>query len=80
MATLKEDRWLRDRDIFIAKAKQIGYDVIVKMPTTTANFSLQVEDMIASGIDVLVIAPHDSIDAKMCDGQKVGIPVLTTGL
>lgn len=80
LATLKEDRWLRDRDIFIAKAKQIGYDVIVKNANNNSQLQFeQVEDMIASGIDVLVIAPHDSIDAKRCvdAAKKVGIPVIS---
>ncbi|MDK2992680.1 MAG: D-xylose transport system substrate-binding protein, partial [Clostridiales bacterium] len=30
MGTLKEDRWLRDRDIFVARAKALGADVIVQ--------------------------------------------------
>lgn len=40
MATLKEDRWLRDRDIFSAKAKQEGINVLISMPITTRSGSM----------------------------------------
>ncbi len=80
LATLKEDRWLRDRDIFIAKAKQAGYDVIVKNANNNSQLQYeQVNDMITSGIDILVIAPHDSVDAKRCvdAAKKAEIPVIS---
>ena len=71
MATLKEDRWLQDRDIFIAKAKQEGFEVIVKNANNDSKLQIeQVNDMIASGIDVLVIVPHDSEEAAACVSQK----------
>lgn len=67
MATLKEDRWLRDRDIFIAKAKQEGIDVIVKNANNDSEIQLeQVKDMIDQGIDILVIVPNDSEKVKEC--------------
>ncbi len=80
MATLKEDRWLQDRDIFLAKAKQFGYDVIVKNANNDSQLqSEQVNDMIESGIDILVIVPHDSVDAarSVKAAQKAGIPVIS---
>jgi len=80
MATLKEDRWLQDRDIFIAKAKQAGYDVIVKNANNDSQLQYeQVCDMIEKGIDILVIAPHDSTDAARAVNvaKKAGIPVVS---
>lgn len=80
MATFKEDRWLQDRDIFIAKAKQEGFEVIVKNANNDSQLqNEQVNDMIASGIDVLVIVPHDSEDAAECVGaaKKVGVPIVS---
>jgi len=80
LATLKEDRWIRDRDIFIAKAKQAGYDVIVKHANNDSQLQYeQVTDLIEEGIDVLVIAPHDSVDAARCvnAAKKAGIPVVS---
>lgn len=80
MATLKEDRWLQDRDIFTAKAKQAGFDVIVKNANNDSQLQYeQVADMIKSGINVLVIVPHDSEDAAraVALAKKAGIPVIS---
>lgn len=80
MATLKEDRWLRDRDIFIAKAKQEGIDVIVKNANNDSNIQLeQVKEMIKKGIDILVIVPNDSEEVKECvkAAKNKGIPVVS---
>lgn len=67
MGTLKEDRWLRDRDIFIAKANQEGIEVIVKNANNDSNIQLeQVKEMIKRGIDILVIVPNDSEEVKEC--------------
>lgn len=80
MATFKEDRWLQDRDIFIAKAKQSGFDVIVKNANNDSQLQFeQVNDMIANGIDILVIVPNDSVDAarSVNVAKKAGIPVVS---
>jgi D-xylose transport system substrate-binding protein len=80
MATFKEDRWLQDRDIFIAKAKQEGFDVIVKNANNDSQLQCdQVNDMLNSGIDILVIVPHDSEEAKTCVevAKKAGVPVVS---
>lgn len=80
MATLKEDRWLRDRDVFIAKAKQEGIDVIVKNANNDSNIQLeQVNEMISLGIDVLVIVPNDSEAVIECVkvAKNKEIPVIS---
>ncbi len=80
MATLKEDRWLRDRDVFIAKAKQEGINVIVKNANNDSNIQLeQVNEMISQGIDVLVIVPNDSEAVKECVkvAKNKEIPVIS---
>ncbi|ROR31894.1 xylose-binding protein [Mobilisporobacter senegalensis] len=80
MATLKEDRWLRDRDIFIAKAKQEGIDVIVKNANNDSNIQLeQVKEMVRKGIDILVIVPNDSEEVKECIevAKSEEIPVIS---
>lgn len=79
MATLKEDRWLRDRDIFTSKCKQENIDVIVANANNDIDMQYhQVQDMINKGIDVLVIAPQDCIRAADCVqlAKKAGIPVI----
>lgn len=80
MATLKEDRWLRDRDIFSAKAKQENMDVIVSNANNDADMQCrQVQDMINKGIDVLVIVPQDDKKSIACVqlAKKAGIPVIS---
>lgn len=80
MATLKEDRWLRDRDIFSAKAKQEGIDVLITNANNDADRQYeQVADMVEQGVDVLVIAPHDCDNSARCVGlaKRAGIPVIS---
>ena len=60
MDTLKEARWQKDRDLFIAKAKDLGAEV--KVQSANSDDTRQVKDvqsLISSGIDVLVIVPHN---------------------
>lgn len=80
LATLKEDRWVRDRDIFTAKGRQEGIDVIVSNANNDPQVQYeQVQDMIQRKIDVLVIAPQDKDSAAKCvqDAKKAGIPVIS---
>jgi len=65
LATLNEDRWLKDRDIFVSEAKELGASVDVQNAnnSTTEQFS-QVEGMIKNGIKVLVVIPNDADQGK----------------
>jgi D-xylose transport system substrate-binding protein len=59
--TLKEERWQRDRDMFVTKAESLGAKVIVQ--AANGDDALQVsqaESMIAQGVDVLVVVPHNA--------------------
>ena len=80
LGTLMEDRWVRDRDIFLAKAKQRDIRVIVNNANRDSEIQYQqVMDMLDQGIDILVIAPNDSLEEKRCvDAAKdKGIPVIS---
>jgi D-xylose transport system substrate-binding protein len=80
LGTLMEDRWIRDRDIFIAMAQQEGFDVIVNNANKDSDIQFQqVKDMINQGIDVLVIAPNDSISEAKCvkAAKDKNIPVVS---
>ena len=58
--TLKEERWQRDRDTFVAKAQALGAEVIVL--SANSDDVQQIKDcnsLLAQNIDVLVIAPHN---------------------
>jgi len=63
--TLKEARWQRDRDIFVERARQLGARVSVQSANSDDTVQMRdCESLIASGVDVLVIAPHDGLAMK----------------
>jgi D-xylose transport system substrate-binding protein len=77
--TLKEERWQRDRDTFIAKAEALGAEVIVQSANSDDIRQVRdVEALITRGVDVLVIVPHNG--AAMTNAVKAaneeGIPVI----
>lgn len=64
MDTLVHERWLRDRDIFVAKAKELGAEVILQIAySNSREQEKQVQYLLDQGIDVLVLVPHDAVTA-----------------
>lgn len=60
LGTLKEERWLKDRDILIAKVKEMGADIIVQNANNDDQDQLkQVKYLLEQDIDVLIIVPND---------------------
>ena len=60
LGTLREERWLRDQELFTENVKALGGAVNVKFANNDSNLQLsQAENLILQGIDVLVIVPHD---------------------
>jgi len=54
------ERWQRDRDIFVARAKELGAQVLVKHTFEDSEDQIRViEEMIRQDVDVIVIIPHD---------------------
>ncbi len=79
MDSLKEERWQSDRDLFIARANELGAEVLVQ--SANGNDQLQnsqVENLLTQGIDVLVVVPHNGkAAAGMVEAaHKAGVPVL----
>src|SRR5262249_3383059 len=59
--TLKEERWQRDRDLFVARARELGAEVLVQSANSDDKVqNQQVENLLTQGIDVLVIVPHNA--------------------
>lgn len=80
MDSLKEERWQKDRDMFEAKARELGADVIVQ--SADGNDETQVkqcESLLTQGVDVLVIIPHNAeVMATVVDAAKrQGVPVVS---
>jgi D-xylose transport system substrate-binding protein len=80
MGTLMEDRWIRDRDIFISEAEQHDITVIVKNANNDSDIQYeQVREMLKQDIDILVIAPNDCfVEARCVEAAKdKNIPVIS---
>jgi len=80
LGTLMEDRWIRDRDIFMSRAQKEGFEVIVNNANKDSDLQYrQVLEMLNQGIDVLVIAPNDSNSEAKCvkAAKEKNIPVIS---
>lgn len=80
LPTLREERYQRDRDAFIAKAESLGAEVLVQAANNDENVqNSQVENLITQGIDVLVLDPQnaDSAAALVDEAHKAGIKVIS---
>lgn len=61
MDTLVHERWLRDRDIFVARANELGARVIVQTANSdSSEQEKQVQYLLEQNIDVLVLVPNDA--------------------
>ena len=79
MDTLKEARWQRDRDIFVARAEELGASVLVQSANSDDTLQIQqVNSLIANGVDVLVVVPHDgaAMAKAAVEAKKANIPVI----
>lgn len=57
---LRLERWQKDRDIFVAKAEELGAEVYVQSANGNEQTQIsQIENMISRGVDVLVIIPYN---------------------
>lgn len=58
--TLREERWERDRDLFVARARELGVEVVVRSADGDAERQQALAgELLASGVDALVIVPTD---------------------
>ena len=80
MATVKEERWQRDRDAFEAHCKKIEVECVVTVADNSSDRQANdVDNLLTQGIDVLVIAPNDATQAaSMVDKAKAQkVPVIS---
>ncbi len=77
---LRVERWTRDRDYFVAAAKEMGATVNVQSADGNEEKQVkQVENLIAQGVDVIVIVPMNSkvFDAVVAEAKASGIKVVS---
>ena len=80
MDTLKEERWVRDKDAFEAHCKQLNVDCVITVADNKSEKQANdVDNLLTQKVDALVIAPHDATQAaSMVDKAKaLGIPVIS---
>lgn len=80
MATVKEERWQRDRDAFEAHCKQVNVECVITVADNNADRQANdVDNLLTQGVDVLVIAPENATQAaSLVDKAKAqNIPVIS---
>ena len=77
---LRVERWARDRDYFVAAATQLGAKVFVQSADASEQKQIaQIENLIARGVDVLVIVPYNAtvLNNAIREAKKANIKVLS---
>jgi len=77
--TLREERWQRDRDMFVGRCKELGARVLVQAANNDEVVqNAQAENLLTQGVDVLVVAPHNSKTAATIveAAHRAGVPVI----
>lgn len=80
LGTLKEERWIKDRDILMAKVKEMGADILVQNANNDDKDQLkQVKYLLDQNIDVLIIVPNDYSKAAYAVelAKKQGVKVIS---
>ncbi|MDM7923386.1 MAG: substrate-binding domain-containing protein [Pyrinomonadaceae bacterium] len=80
MATVREERWQRDRDAFDAHCKKIDVECVITVADNSSSRQANdVDNLLTQGIDVLVIAPQEATEAAaMVEKAKAqGVPVIS---
>ena len=79
MDTLKEERWQRDRDLFVERAQELGAEVLVQAANGDDKVQVQqAENLLTQGVDVLVVIPHNGeVAATIVEAAKrQNVPVI----
>ena len=74
------ERWIRDRDVFVATARELGADVNVQDAGADAEEQIsQIEYFISKQVDVIVVIARDCgvLSDVVQKAQSAGIPVIS---
>jgi D-xylose transport system substrate-binding protein len=77
---LRLERWARDRDYFVAAAKDLGATVSVQSADANEQKQIsQIENLISRGVDAIVIVPFNSkvLTNTIAEAKKAGIKVIS---
>lgn len=79
LGALREERWPKDRDLFIAKAKELGAVVNETETDYDVNTQIsQIENLISQGVKVIVVVPADSdkIAPVIAEAHAAGVKII----
>lgn len=79
LGTLKEERWQRDRDHFVARAEQLGAEVLVQSGNSDGLRQIQdIEALISRGVDCLVVVAFNpaAMQKAVETAQAARVPVI----
>ncbi len=80
LPTQREERWVRDKSTMVQRAKELGVDLKVQITDNDAGKQIaQVENLLAQGIKVLIVAPHDASSASVIveKAHKAGVKLIS---
>jgi len=80
MDTLKEERWLKDRDLLVAKTSELGADLLVQAANGDDTRQIQdIEALLSRGVDVLIVVPHNgaAMAKAVTLAHDAGVPVIS---
>jgi D-xylose transport system substrate-binding protein len=78
--TLKEERWQSDRDRFVARAQELGAEVLVQSANGDDTHQVaDVQALLSRKVDVLVIVPHNggAMSQAVQSARESGVPVIS---
>ncbi|MCX6128197.1 MAG: sugar ABC transporter substrate-binding protein, partial [Proteobacteria bacterium] len=79
LPTQREERWVRDKANMVSKAKELGVELKVQITDNDAAKQIsQVENLLAQGIKVLIVAAHDTTSAAVIveKAHKAGVKLI----
>ncbi|MEO2006270.1 MAG: D-xylose ABC transporter substrate-binding protein [Candidatus Poribacteria bacterium] len=79
MDSLRVERWTKDRDLFVARAEELGAEVFVQSADgDPVKQNSQAENLLVQDVDVLVVIPRDGVAAARIveAAHAEGVPVL----
>lgn len=79
MDTLREERWQRDRDALIQRAKELGVDIQILAANSIDAVQInQAKSLVDTGANVLMVVPHNAeLSAQIVEyAHEKGVPVL----
>ena len=80
MATLKEERWKRDHDLFKKRCEELQVECLITIADNKSDKQANdVDNLLTQGVDVLVIAPQDATQAASMvqKAKNQNVPVIS---